>query len=147
MQSGIFPLKKIDTWEGRPIKSYPVLKIFIHEAYTRRLTAIQLSNMAGQQGYIQQNIYNILDDSNNNDTNNVNIVITQMAAATTTGGTLGSTYAPTTTASTIPAQVTQQPSTNCLPIKWPSCRKWWQCPSVPPHPLRHRHSPSHLFRM
>jgi hypothetical protein len=33
-QSGIFPLKEFDTWDATTIKTYPALKMFIHEAYT-----------------------------------------------------------------------------------------------------------------
>ena len=40
MQSGIFPLKEFDVWEATAIKSYPILKMFIHEAYSRHLTAM-----------------------------------------------------------------------------------------------------------
>jgi hypothetical protein len=35
MQSSIFPIKEFETWEARPNKTYPGLKTFIHEAYTR----------------------------------------------------------------------------------------------------------------
>jgi hypothetical protein len=56
MQSGIFPLKEFDTWEATVVKTNPILKTFIHEAYSRRLTAMQLRNTAGQQGYVNQNI-------------------------------------------------------------------------------------------
>jgi hypothetical protein len=52
MQSGIFQLKEFDTWESMSVKSYPILKTFIHEAYSRRLTAMQLRNTVGQQGYV-----------------------------------------------------------------------------------------------
>jgi hypothetical protein len=86
------------------MKSYPILKKFIHKAYSRRLTLIQLCNMAGQQGYIQQNIYNILNKGNNDDTNDANTVITQTVVAATMGSMLGTTYANTST-STIPAEV------------------------------------------
>jgi hypothetical protein len=51
MQSGIFPLKEFDTWEAMPIESYPILKTFIHEAYSRCLTSIQSQNTEDQQGY------------------------------------------------------------------------------------------------
>jgi hypothetical protein len=61
MQSGIFPLKEFDTWEATAVKTYPILKTFVHEAYSRSLTAVQLRNTAGQQGYVNQNIYSILD--------------------------------------------------------------------------------------
>ncbi len=50
MQSNIFPLKEFDTWETITPKMYPALKTFIHEAYTRRLTAMKLRNTAGLQG-------------------------------------------------------------------------------------------------
>ncbi len=64
-QSGIFPLKEFDTWEAITTKTYPALKTFIHEAYTHRLTALQLRNTTGTQGYAphnNQNMYNILDE-------------------------------------------------------------------------------------
>jgi hypothetical protein len=40
-QSGIFPLKEFDAWDAITPKTYPTLKTFIHEAYTRRLTVMQ----------------------------------------------------------------------------------------------------------
>ncbi len=40
MQSGIFPSKEFGTWGAMPVKSYPMLKTFIHEAYSRCLTSI-----------------------------------------------------------------------------------------------------------
>ncbi len=81
-----------------PIKSYPILKMFIHEAYSRRLTAMQLRNMAGQQGYVQQNMYNILDVDGGEETNDKTTVTLPTVAATmaTAGGIMmGSTYAAT----------------------------------------------------
>jgi hypothetical protein len=45
MQSGIFPLKEFE-WEATAVKTYPILKTFIHEAYSRRLMAMQLRNTA-----------------------------------------------------------------------------------------------------
>jgi hypothetical protein len=50
MQSGIFLLKEFDTWKVMPIKSYPILKTFIHEAYSRRLTAMQLRKQWANKG-------------------------------------------------------------------------------------------------
>jgi hypothetical protein len=83
--SGIFPLKEFDMWEALPIKMYPILKTFVHEAYTRRLMSIQLRNMAGQQGCVQNpnnNMYNVFgegdDEVMDNDT-----TITQTATAAT----------------------------------------------------------------
>jgi hypothetical protein len=69
MLSGIFPLKGFDMWEAMAVKSYPLLKTFIHEAYARRLTSIQMQNTAGDWGYVQQNMYNTLDINGAEDTN------------------------------------------------------------------------------
>ncbi len=108
MQLGVFPLKKFDTWESMPIKLYPILKTFIHEAYSRRLMAMQLQNTVGQQGYIQQNMYNILDVNGGEDTDDNTVVTVQTAAAVTAtagGSTIGSNYA-AMSATTITAEVT-----------------------------------------
>jgi hypothetical protein len=62
MASGMFPLKEFDMWDALPNKTYPILKTFLHETYTWRLTSIQLRNMARQQGYMQNpnnNMYNV----------------------------------------------------------------------------------------
>ena len=85
----------------------PLLKTFIHEAYTRRLTSIQMSNTAGGQGDVQQNIYNILDINGAEDTNDDTIATVPGADRATTPGsdTDGRTYA-ATNASTITAEVT-----------------------------------------
>jgi hypothetical protein len=108
MQPSIFPLKEFDTWESMTIKLYPILKMFIHEAYSRRLMAMQLQNTVGQQGYVQQNMYNILDVNGGEDTDNDMVVTVQMVAAATTtagGSTIGSNYA-AMNAATITAEVT-----------------------------------------
>jgi hypothetical protein len=108
MQLGIFPLNKFDTWESMPVKSYPILKMFIHEVYSRRLTAMQLQNMAGQQGYLQHNMYNILDVNGGEDMDDNTVVTVQtvVAATTTAGGsTIGSNYA-AMNAATITAKAT-----------------------------------------
>ncbi len=108
MQSGIFPLKEFDMWEAMPAKSYPILKTFIHEAYSRCLTAMQLRHTAGQQGYVQQNMYNILDVDGGEETDNKTTITlpTVAAAMATTGGTMmGSTYA-AANAAVITAEVT-----------------------------------------
>jgi hypothetical protein len=108
MQSGIFPLKEFKTWEAMPIKSYPILKLFINEAYSRHLMAMQLRNTASQQGYVQQNMYNILDVDSGEETDDETTVTlpTLAAAMATPGGTMiGSTYA-AMNAVTITAEVT-----------------------------------------
>ena len=95
-QSGIFPLKEFDTWDAIPIKTYPALKTFIHEAYTRRLTALQLRNTTGTQGYApnnNQNMYNVFNEPDGSDSDTDGTVMTQNApttdtAALTTGSTL-----------------------------------------------------------
>ena len=110
-QSGIFPLKEFDAWDATTIKTYPALKTFIHEAYTRRLTALQLRNTTGTQGYApntNQNIYNILDEGFESDSGTDGTVITQTAppitqtAAMTTGRTMTNTYG----GGTIPSEIT-----------------------------------------
>jgi hypothetical protein len=105
MALGIFPLKEFDTWEAMSIKTYPILKAFVHEAYTRRLTLIQLQNTAGQQGYVRNNnMYNMFEKEADKVADD-NTTITQTAAVATTGSTLGATYAAGTT-SNVSAEVT-----------------------------------------
>ena len=101
-----------------PNKKYPGLKTFIHEAYTRRLTAISLPKTAGSLGYVNNNanafiIINPLmgEETNNDDATTV----TQTVAAAMTGSTLGNTYGATGTTVSFPAEVTaalQQLSAN-----------------------------------
>jgi hypothetical protein len=66
MQSSIFPLKEFDVWEGITPKTYPAIKTFIGAAYTHRMLAMQLCNMAGQMGHTpqNQNMYNIFGNNN-----------------------------------------------------------------------------------
>ncbi len=100
MQSNIFPLKEFDTWETITPKMYPALKMFIHEAYPHCLTAMQLRNNVGLQGYApnnNQNMFNVLGDGYNTDSGTKGTVamppslITQTAAMTT-GSMMGNTY-------------------------------------------------------
>ncbi len=109
MQSGIFPIKKFKTWDAMPNKTYPGLKTFIHEAYTRRLTAISLRNTAGSLGYVgnNANAFAGINSTTGDDTDDDNATtVTQAAAAATTGSTLGNTCAATGTLVTFPAEVT-----------------------------------------
>jgi hypothetical protein len=93
-----------------PNKTYPGLKTFILDAYTRHLVAISLRNTAGSLGYMgnNQNAFNIInplvmvDDTDNNNATSV----TQTAAAATTGSTLGNTYAASAASTTFPVDVT-----------------------------------------
>jgi hypothetical protein len=108
MQSGIFPLKEFNTWETITPVMYPALKTFIHEAYTCHLTAMQLRNTAGLQGYApnnNQNMYNVLGDGYDTDSGTEGTLATPTApitqtAAMTTGITLGNTYG-----ATIPSEI------------------------------------------
>ena len=109
MQSGIFPLKEFETWDAMPNKTYPGLKTFIHEAYTRRLTAISLRNTAGSLGYVgtNANAFAGMNSTTGEETDDDDATtVTQAAAAATTGSTLGNTYATTGTSATFPAEVT-----------------------------------------
>ena len=108
MQSGIFPIKEFETWDAMPNKTYPGLKTFIHEAYTRRLTAISLRNTAGSLGYVgnNTNAFAGINSTTGEDTNDDDATtVTQAAAAATTGSTLGNTYAATGTSASFPAEV------------------------------------------
>jgi hypothetical protein len=107
MASGIFPLKEFNTWEALPIKTYPILKTFVHEVYTRRLTSIQLCNTAGQQEYVQNpnnNMYNVFEEGDDKVMDN-DTTITQTAMAATTGSTLGGATNAGTSKATIPSEV------------------------------------------
>jgi hypothetical protein len=65
MASNIFPMNKFNKWETQTVKTYPALKTFIHEAYTRHLNAMELCHTSSQMGYVvqpaQHNMYNVLD--------------------------------------------------------------------------------------
>jgi hypothetical protein len=108
-QSGIFPLKEFNTWDAITPKTYPALKTFIHEAYTCCLTALQLHNMTGTQGYApnnNQNMYNVLDQGFDTNSGTKVTVVMQTAPITqtvamTTRSTLGSIYG----GGTIPSEI------------------------------------------
>ncbi len=83
------------------VKTYPGLKMFIHEGYSRHLQSPVLSTMTGQQGYAQgsNNMFNMLaEKEDGEDTNTANDATTvTQTAAFTTGSTLGNTYGGATT--------------------------------------------------
>ncbi len=60
--------------------------MFIHKAYSRRLTAMALCSTSSQNGYAHQKIYNVLEAGINEDTNN-NMVTTNMQTAALTAAT------------------------------------------------------------
>ncbi len=108
MESGIFLLKEFDMWDALPRnKTYPILKTFVHKAYTRRLTSIQLCNMAGQQGYVQNpnnNMYNVFGEGDDKVMDG-DATTTQTAAAATTGKTSGGASNVATSTATILSEV------------------------------------------
>jgi hypothetical protein len=108
MQSGIFPLKEFNTWGAITPKTYPSLKTFIHEAYTRCLTALQLRNTMGQQGYVpnnNQNMYNFLNEGYDTNSSTTGTGATQtMPITQTLAMTMGSTPR-NTYGATIPSEI------------------------------------------
>jgi hypothetical protein len=68
--------------------------------------AMQLRNTTGQQGYVNQNIYNILDIDSKEDTNdNTTVTVPTVAAAMMPAGLPGGSTFAATTASTIAANM------------------------------------------
>ncbi len=71
------------------IKTYPSLKAFIHEAYTRRLNTMELCNTSSTSGYAPaQNMCHVVDLGNDNDSATDITVATQVATAAAGMGTL-----------------------------------------------------------
>ena len=67
------------------VKTYVIFKAFVHAAYARRLTALQMRT-SGQQGYAQaHNMYNVFETS---DTDNDASIVPSMTEMST-----GSTFA------------------------------------------------------
>jgi hypothetical protein len=62
MQAQVLMPKEFNMWEQTAVKTYPGLKTFIHEAYTRCLQSLALHTTTGQQGYAQggNNMFNML---------------------------------------------------------------------------------------
>ena len=143
MLSGIFPLKELNTWEVMAVKLYPQLKTFIHEASVRRLTFIQM------QGYIQQNMYNILDIDGAEDNNdNTIITVPGVERATTPGSnTAESTYVATnvtTITVEVPAAINQLAANMHMLQQMAVMSVAAPPPPPPPRPLQRRHSTSRL---
>jgi hypothetical protein len=107
MQVQVLPSKEFDTWEQTAVKTYPGLKRFIHEAYTRCLQSLALCTTTGQQGYAQggNNMFNMLtEQEDGEDTNTADNATTVMqTAAFTTDSTLSNTYGG---AMTVPSEIT-----------------------------------------
>ncbi len=107
MQEQALPSKEFDTWEQMAGKTYPGLKTFVHEAYTRRLQSLALRTTTGQQGYAPggNNMFNVLaEQSDEEDANTAdNVTTAKQNAAFTTGSTLGNTFSGS---ATIPSEIT-----------------------------------------
>jgi hypothetical protein len=107
MQAQVLPSKEFDTWEQTPNKTYPRLKTFIHEAYTRCLQSLALRTMTGQQGYAPgggTNMFNIWEskDKDTDMANNATTTTATQTGAFTTASTLGTIYSGATT---IPSEI------------------------------------------
>jgi hypothetical protein len=104
----IFPTRDFEDWEATAIKSYMILKIFIHVAYEHHLVAMQICTL-GQKGYAPtHNMYNVLADATSNtDDNNMVMQVTQTAAAAIARSTIGSTYAASMARSEYAAAINQ----------------------------------------
>jgi hypothetical protein len=124
MQAQVLPSKEFNNWEQTPAKTYPGLKTFIHEAYTRCLQSLALRTTTGQQGYAQgsTNMFNVLVDKDDDDdmvTADDATTVTQTAAYTT-ASTLGNTYGGARQSH----RKYPQQSTSWQPIRWLSSNRW-----------------------
>ncbi len=89
MASTIFPNREFEMWDAMKVKTYPALKTFIHEAYTRGLNRMELRNTSSTSDYAPaQNMYRLLDLGNDNDSATDITVAMQVAVAATGTGTL-----------------------------------------------------------
>jgi hypothetical protein len=137
MQAQVLPSKEFDTWEQTPAKTYPGLKTFIHEAYTRRLQSLALCMTTGQQGYSRggTSMFNVLadkDEDKDTDTPNNATMVTQTAAYTT-GSTIGNTYRGATP---IPSEISKtinQLAANQVAIQQPMVAMIFVANSPSPH--------------
>jgi hypothetical protein len=86
LKSGIFPMREFEQWDAIQNKMWPVLKTFVHGAYACKLVVANICTTTGQQGYVPQNMYNVLDKP---DDSSADTMATHTAAAATMGSTLG----------------------------------------------------------
>jgi hypothetical protein len=101
LQSGIFPTREFEAWDAVVVKTWPVLKTFVQQAYQRRLIAAGLRNTSGQQGYTaNQNAFQAFETNDDSSVDTIGTMIPP-ATAPTTGSTLGQTYQ----ASTVPTEL------------------------------------------
>jgi hypothetical protein len=83
IQFNISPLKEFDAWEAIPLKTYPALKTFMHEAYGHRLMAMVLCSTLGQNQYFNQMMYNIFAEENENESDEDTVMTMMQTAALT----------------------------------------------------------------
>jgi hypothetical protein len=64
LQSGIFPHREFETWDAVPNKTWPALKMFLHQAYQSTLIATGLRNTTGMMGYAPtSNAFHAFEDN------------------------------------------------------------------------------------
>ena len=101
-QSNILPTKDFDDWEDVAIKSWPIMKLFFHKRYTKRLTAISMNATSGQHGYTTGNQYGLFNMVQDADDSTSTDGTSHTAAAATTMvppppiSTMGQTFATNT---------------------------------------------------
>jgi hypothetical protein len=148
-QLGIFPLKEFDNWDAITLKTYPALNTFIHEAYTRRLMALQLRNTTGTRGYapiINQNMYNVLDKPYKSNSKTDGTVMTQTAPTTQTvalsmGSTLANTYGGGTTYTEITKAINQLSANQQSIMTQMAAMSFNNAPVPPPQAAANFHFP------
>ena len=83
MASCIFSSREFEDWETTAVKTYVIFKAFVHAAYARRLTALQMRT-SGQQGYAQaHNMYNVFETSDTDDDSSIVPSMTEMSTGST----------------------------------------------------------------
>ena len=92
LQSGIFLTREFKAWDAVVVKTWPVLKTFVQQAYQRRLIPAGLRNTSGQQGYTaNQNAFQAFETNDDSSVDTIGTIIPPTRTATT-GSTLGQTY-------------------------------------------------------
>jgi hypothetical protein len=91
MASNIFLVKEFDTWEQSLVKTYPILKMFIHKAYTCCLNLMELWNAAAGLEYTvpTNNMCHVFEGDVDDDNSAMDNTVATIAMAATTGSTLG----------------------------------------------------------
>jgi hypothetical protein len=141
MQAQVLPSKEFDPWEQMAVKTYPSLKTFVHEVYTRCLQSLALHTTTGQQGYVpgRNNMFNLLrEQEDKEDVNTVNDATTvTQTAAVTTGSTLGNTYGGAATISSEITTAINQLAANQVAIQQQMAAMTFTAPPLPEHAVSH----------